>query len=144
MMPLYSTGISQPPKSTIRAPRARCTAFSGVLLRGAAGVTEAIRVAGPLTLSPPPEAVNEALSTVNATWGVPVLRVIRNVLLSQHGFIRGSPQRQQPAHDGRSCGERCASRIFLWDPGFCAFLWDFQRTALVLRPTQNGGRRANP
>ena len=27
----YSTGISQPPKSTILAPKERCTAFSGVL-----------------------------------------------------------------------------------------------------------------
>ena len=27
----YSTGISQPPKSTILAPSARCTAFNGVL-----------------------------------------------------------------------------------------------------------------
>ena len=32
-----------------------------------------------------------------------------------------------------SCGEGRASRIFLRDPGFCAFLWDFQRTALVVR-----------
>src|SRR5579859_5955394 len=32
----YSTGMSQPPKSTIFAPRARCTAFRGVLRSDAA------------------------------------------------------------------------------------------------------------
>ena len=32
-MPEYSTGMSQPPNSTIRAPRARCRAWSGVFLR---------------------------------------------------------------------------------------------------------------
>src|ERR1700730_9182565 len=34
MTPLYSTGMSQPPKSTIFAPMLRCTAFKGVLRRG--------------------------------------------------------------------------------------------------------------
>src|SRR3954471_24941110 len=32
-MPLYSTGMSQPPNSTMRAPSARCRACSGVFLR---------------------------------------------------------------------------------------------------------------
>ena len=49
---------------------------------------------------------------------------IRNALLSRHGFIWRSPQRNEPGDDG-SRGERCVSRIFLGDPGFCAFLWDF-------------------
>src|SRR5579862_7370524 len=33
MTPEYSTGISQPPKSTIFAPMLRCTAFKGVFKR---------------------------------------------------------------------------------------------------------------
>jgi hypothetical protein len=32
-MPEYWTGMSQPPKGTIRAPIRRCTAFSGVCFR---------------------------------------------------------------------------------------------------------------
>src|SRR6185369_8200689 len=33
MTPEYSTGMSQPPKSTIFAPMLRCTAFKGVFKR---------------------------------------------------------------------------------------------------------------
>src|SRR5881394_2512908 len=33
MTPEYSTGMSQPPKSTIFAPMLRCTAFKGVFQR---------------------------------------------------------------------------------------------------------------
>src|SRR6185436_11915512 len=34
VMPEYSTGISQPPNSTMRAPLARCLALRGVFFRG--------------------------------------------------------------------------------------------------------------
>ena len=40
------------------------------------------------------------------------------------GSFGGRRSGTSPEDDG-SRGERCVSRIFLWDPGFCALLWDF-------------------
>src|ERR1700681_1625735 len=69
MTPLYSTGMSQPPKSTIFAPMLRCTAFKGVLRRGI-----------PLLLDDGPDHVETVVSVdvggaAQAPDGVEPLRV---------------------------------------------------------------------
>src|SRR6187402_391342 len=43
VMPEYSTGMSQPPNSTIRAPSARCLAFRGVFLSWDEGLADKSR-----------------------------------------------------------------------------------------------------
>ena len=64
---------------------------------------------------------------------------IQNVLLSQHGFIRRSPPRKQPG--GRREPQR-ALRLthFPGEAGFCTLCRDSQRTARVVRLSENSGR----